>query len=179
MVDYKALLIGYLDENYLHDKYVRYKYHLNLKTNWKCDIAMVRGDSSNNWDVVSCPDTVTEAIKYACENHYNLILRPYSGSWGWKPDFDKAYNEYNILTVTPHGANNDPEAEVPPHKIDSMVFVVSKSDISSDESYFDYLCKSEDSQSYSSAIIAAKLSNLYAEYEDWEKCRNIFLNNHG
>lgn len=174
MVSYKkALLIGYLNENKLHDQYVRYKFHSNVKTNWRCDIALVRGTDSNGWDVVTTPETVVEAIQYACENDYKMILRPYNNSWGWKPDFERAYHEHGILTVSAHGSNDDEWLEYPPRSVEGLVFVGTDKSRrkTSDGPAIDFYVN-EDSESYATGVVGGKLADLYEKCEDWNKCVN-------
>lgn len=174
MYDYKALIIGYFNEkNLLHDQYVRHRFHSQTLGDWKCDIALVRANEANNWDVVTTPDSTTGAIRYAGECGYNMIIRPYTASWGWYPDFDKVYRKYDVLTVVPHGANADPDIKVPPSSRDSMVIVTGSDGIASDNSHVDYVCSEENSQSYATGIIAGKLASLYSENNNWNFCRKI------
>lgn len=173
----KCLLIGYLEKNKLHDQYVRYKFHSNVKSNWRCDIALVRGDNPNGWDIVTTPDTVVEAIRYAVDNNYKMILRPYNNSWGWKPDFERAYHDHGILTVSAHGSNSDEWLEYPPRKVEGIVFVgtdKSKRNTSNGTAIDLYI--NEDSESYATGVAGGKLADLYEKHKSWKHCVKTLRN---
>jgi len=165
----KALVIGYCNENILHDYTVRYLFYKNCKYEWKCDIAQVNGNNEDMWGVVTCPLTVTHAIQYSCDNSYDLILYPYSGIWGWREDLRRAYEEYNIFTVSAHGSNQNEELESPYYSLKYTLFVGTKNDTSygNVDVFVD-----EKSESNATGVVGGLISNCYNNCENWQTCKN-------
>lgn len=168
----KALVIGHTPYEW-HELLVRQKFLEVAPSNWVCEIVMV-GSGTPSYPIVAYVQNIAQAVQYAVNNNYKIIIRSYSNPVGYLTEWEYAY-ENNIIVVHAHGSNSAVELLSPSFLLRSVI-CVSGGITNNQRSYgnglelFDATPSGETEQSWATPVVAGRIAHLMNEYPSANIC---------
>lgn len=162
----KAMVIGHTPYEW-HELSVRQKFLEVAPSDWVCEIVMV-GSGTPSYPIVAYVQSVAQAIQYAVNNNYKIIIRSYSNLLWYLTEWEYACDN-NIIVVHSHGSNSAEELLWPRFLLRSVI-CVSGGITNNQRSYgnglelFDATPSGETEQSWATPTVAGRIAHLMNQY---------------